>query len=189
MLHAVQGRITRIAPHQILMEVNGFTLSLKVPLPVSQALRPDTEAILYTVLHFPRDEGEATLYGFLSEVDRKFFLHLLKVRGLGVQRALALLSHFPLERLIQLIHTGNATALTQVKGIGKKLAQQIILDMQSTLKDFSMQPLSPHYEDAFEALVALGFSSQEAYTRLQAALKLSPDAPAEELVQLALRSS
>lgn len=189
MLYAVRGHLRRIAPHQVLLETGGFTISLKVPLSVSQSLSLDAETTLYTVLHFPREDGEATLYGFLSEQDRKLFLQLLRVRGLGAQRALAILSQFSADALLQIIHAGNATALSQVKGIGKKLAQQVILDMQPALKGLTLQPLSPYYEDAYEALIALGFAASEAHARLQAALKARPDAPAEELVQLALRSS
>lgn len=188
MLYAVRGYLRRIAPHQILMEVGSFIISLKVPLPVSQSLSVDAEAVLYTVLHFPREDGEAILYGFLSEQDRKLFLQLLRVRGLGAQRALAILSQFSGETLLQIIHAGDANALSQVKGIGKKLAQQVLLDMQPALKGLVIAPLSPHYEDAYEALIALGFAPSEAHTRLQAALKNAPDVSAEELVQLALRS-
>ncbi|MCS7296720.1 MAG: Holliday junction branch migration protein RuvA [Bacteroidia bacterium] len=189
MLYAVRGRIVSSAPHQVLMEVGGFTLTLRVPLSVSQGLTSQAECQLYTFLLLPKEEGEPLLYGFSTENERRLFMSLLRVNHLGPQKALALLSHYPADRLIQLIQTGNANALSQVKGIGKKLAQQIILDMQPILKDLPSSVFPPHYEDAYEALIALGFTSKEAHERLQLALQREAEASAERLVQLALQSS
>ncbi|MCS7153240.1 MAG: helix-hairpin-helix domain-containing protein [Bacteroidia bacterium] len=189
MLYAVKGRIARVMPHQVLVESGAFILAVRVPLSASRMLSDQSEVLLYTVLQLPREEGEPVLYGFLDEAERKMFVQLLRVRSLGPQKALALLSHFPAEVLLQLIHTGNAAALTQVKGIGKKLAQQIILDMQSILRGTAMQMPSPAYEEAYEALITLGLTPQEAHSRLQAALKSEESASAERLVQLALKSS
>lgn len=189
MLHRIRGTVVHIAPHQIFLEVEAFTLAVRVPLPVGQALRVGQEASLYTFLSFPREEGEAILYGFLSEQERRLFIQLLKVRQLGAQRALAILSHFPTEVLLQLIHSGNASALAEVKGIGKKLAHQIILDLQPLLKSLSPQTLPSAYNEAYEALIALGFTPQEAHARIQHAFQSAPDGTAEHLVRLALQSS
>ncbi|MCX7651951.1 MAG: Holliday junction branch migration protein RuvA [Bacteroidia bacterium] len=190
MFHALRGRLVRVTPHQAYIDVGGIIFSLRVPLSTTQKLTEQSEAILYTVLHLPREEGEPILYGFTDESERKLFLHLLKVRSLGPQKALTLLSHFAPEVLLQLIHSGNVEALTQVKGIGKKLAQQIILDMQSALKDFSLPTTSPVHEEAYEALIALGFTPQEAHTRLSKAIStLSKEASAEDIVQFALKHS
>jgi Holliday junction DNA helicase RuvA len=128
------------------------------------------------------------LYGFLTEEERRLFLLLRKVPRVGPQKALALLSHFAADQLVQLIHTGNAAAIATVKGIGKKLAQQILIDLQSALRDFSPSSASPGYQDAYEALLALGFAPAEAHTRLQAAQKVAPEGSAEALLQLALRN-
>ncbi|MCX8112046.1 MAG: Holliday junction branch migration protein RuvA [Bacteroidia bacterium] len=189
MIYAIQGKLIRVAPHQIWIQVGGFVFWLRVPLSVSQTLSHQSEALLYTLLHLPREEGEPVLYGFLGEEERRLFIQLLRVRNLGPQKALALISHFPTELLVQVIRAGDVSALTSVKGIGKKLAQQLILDMQPALQHFASHSLSPQYAEAYEALVTLGLTPQEAHTRLQAALKEEPEAPAEKLVQLALKSS
>ncbi|MEN3041386.1 MAG: Holliday junction branch migration protein RuvA [Bacteroidia bacterium] len=190
MLHALRGQLIRVTPHQVYMEIGGIIFTLRVPLSITQKLTEQSETMLYTVLHLPREEGEPTLYGFLSESERKLFLQLLRVRSLGPQKALALLSHFPPDILLQIIRREDVNALTEVKGIGKKLAQQIILDMQAALKDLPIPTMSPAYEEAYEALIALGFTTQEAHTRLAKVQSLSSsEISAEELVQLALKHS
>ncbi len=189
MLDFLRGRVVRAAPHQVLLEVGPFGVVVRVPLSVSRALTPDSEATLLTVLLLPREEGEPLLYGFLTEEERRLFLLLKGVSGVGAQKALALLSHFSPTQLIQLIQTGNPQALTTVKGIGKKLAQQILLDLGPALAKLPQATLPPAYNDAYQALLALGFPSAEAHARLEGAFRQAPEADAETLVQLALKNT
>lgn len=189
MLNHLCGTITHLNPHRLTLEVGGIGFTLYAPLLVTQRLAVGQPCTLLTVLYLPREEGEPTLYGFLREEERRLFQLLRKVPRLGPQKALDLLSHFPPEQLISLIHTQNAKALSAVKGIGPKLAQQILLELQSALKSWPAASLPPNYHEAHEALLALGFPPAEAHTRLQKALVQLPDAPAEELVRLALQFS
>lgn len=179
----------QVSPHRVIIEVCGVGFWLYTPLSVSQNLTPGQTCTLLTVLELPREEGEPTLYGFLREEERKLFGLLRKVPRLGPQKALALLSHFSPEQLIQLIHGQEAKALSTVKGIGPKLAQQILLDLQSALKSWPKSTFPPAYQEAYEALHSLGYTPTEAHARLQKALQQHPDAPAEELVRFALRFS
>ncbi len=189
MLDSLRGRVVRVAPHQVLVEVGNLGWLVRVPLSVSRELAPGTDITLLTVLILPREEGEPLLYGFLTEEERRLFLLLRGVSGVGAQKALALLSHFSPAQLTQLIRTGNAQALTAVKGIGKKLAHQILLDLGQAFAKLPPSSLPPAYNDAYQALLALGFASAEAQARLEAALRQAPEASAETLVQLALRNA
>lgn len=189
MLDYIRGRVVQVAPHQVLVEIGNLGWLLRVPLSVSRKLAPGTDTTLLTVLILPREEGELLLYGFLTEEERRLFLLLRGVSGVGAQKALALLSHFSPAQLTQLIQTGNTQALTTVKGIGKKLAQQILLDLGQAFAKFPQASLPPAYNDAYQALLALGFPSTEAQARLEAAFRQAPEANAETLVQLALRNA
>ncbi|MCX7607354.1 MAG: Holliday junction branch migration protein RuvA [Bacteroidia bacterium] len=189
MISYLTGKVTKVSPHLVILDREGIGFAVRVPLSVSQRLQPHQSCTLLTVFSLPREEGEPVLYGFLEEEERQLFLSLRKVPRIGTQKSLALLSHFSPAQLIQLIQTGNASALSTVKGIGKKLAQQILLDLQSALKDLPSATLPPHYQEVYEALLVLGFSPTEARTGLEKALREEPQASAERLLQLALKSS
>ncbi len=189
MLSYLSGKVIQVSPHRVIVEVHGLGFWLYTPLSVSKNLTPGQLCTFLTVLELPREEGEPVLYGFLHEEERKLFGLLRKVPRLGPQKALALLSRYSPEQLIQIIHAREVKALSSVKGIGPKLAQQILLDLQSALKSWPKPTLPPAYQEAYEALLSLGYTPAEAQTRLQKALQQHPDAPAEELVRLALKFS
>ncbi|MDW8134712.1 MAG: Holliday junction branch migration protein RuvA [Bacteroidia bacterium] len=188
MLAFIQGKVTRISPHQVIVKQGGIGFLVQTSLLTTQRLQTGQEVTFLTVLIFPREEGEATLYGFLEEEERKYFLLLRKVPRLGPQKALAILSHFSPAHLRQIIQTGNIAALSSVKGIGKKLAQQILLELQTILKELPIQTLPPSYQEAYEALLALGFTPSEATERLQKAYSTHPEFSTEELLQYALKN-
>ncbi|GIV24260.1 MAG: Holliday junction branch migration protein RuvA [Bacteroidia bacterium] len=189
MVAYLAGEVLALKPHQILMKVGPLGITLQVPLSVSKRLSVGQSCTLFTVLWLPREEGEPLLYGFLTEEERHFFLLLKKVPRVGPQKALALLSHFSPSQLMHLIQANDAKTISSIKGIGPKLAQHLLLELRSALKALPSASLPPAYQEAYEAMLALGFTAAEAHTRLEKALSTLPEGTAEDLLQIALKSS
>jgi Holliday junction DNA helicase RuvA len=184
MIDQIRGVPIRVAPHMAYLQVGAWVLEVKTSLQTARELTVGVETTLYTVLMLPREEGVPSLYGFATAEERQQFLSLLRVPRVGPQVALALLSQYTPAILAEHIRRKDAQALSRVKGIGTKLAQQIILELSGKLSTES--PMAPAYQEARAALLSLGFSAKEAEERLQAVYRLHPEAPAEELVRLAL---
>jgi len=184
MIDQIQGLAIQVAPHLAHVRVGAWTLEVKISLQTAQAISPGTEVRLYTVLLLPREEGMPALYGFATVEERQQFLALLRVPRVGPQIALAILSQYSPAILSEHIRQKDIKALSRVKGVGAKLAQQIILELEGKLPAESA--MAPSYGEARAALLSLGFSAKEADERLQRVYRLHPHAPAEELVRLAL---
>ena len=150
----------------------------------------------YTVLNVRDDAME--LYGFASKEEKRMFLQLTSVSGVGSKTALGLLGAMPLRDLNLAILLGDVNALSRAPGIGKKTAQRIALELKEkvTQADVSVQADSgapaameapaDHVVEAIEALTALGYSSVEARNAVSRVRDQSDKA--EELIRLALRA-
>ena len=150
----------------------------------------------YTVLNVRDDAME--LYGFASREEKRMFLQLTSVSGVGSKTALGLLGAMPLRDLNLAILLGDVNALSRAPGIGKKTAQRIALELKEkvTQADVSVQADSgapaameapaDHVVEAIEALTALGYSSVEARNAVSRVRDQSDKA--EELIRLALRA-
>ncbi len=184
MIDQIQGIAVQVAPHLAYIRVGAWTLEVKISLQTAQAISSGAEVRLYTVFLLPREEGIPALYGFATVEERQQFLALLRVPRVGPQVALAILSQYSPAVLSEYIRQKDVKALSRVRGVGTKLAQQIILELEGKLPTAS--GMNPSYTEARAALISLGFSGKEADERLQGVYRLHPNAPAEELVRLAL---
>ncbi len=186
MIDRIQGLPLQVSPHVAYLQIGAWVLEVRISLQTAQELSAYSgrEVTLNTVLMLPREEGVPVLYGFMRGEERQWFLALLRVPRVGPQVALAILSQYSPATLSEYIRKKDARALARVKGVGTKLAQQIILELEGKLPAES--PIAPSYAEARMALLSLGFSPKEADERLGGAYRLHPEAPAEELVRLAL---
>jgi len=184
MIEQIQGIAVQVAPHLAYIQIGAWTLEVRISLQTARAISSGAEVRLYTVLLLPREEGVPTLYGFATVEERQQFLALLRVPRVGPQVALAILSQYSPAALSEHIRRKDIKALCRVKGVGAKLAQQIILELEGKLPTESA--ISPNYAEARTALLSLGFSAKEADERLQRVYPLHPGSSAEELVRLAL---
>ena len=143
--------------------------------------------------YFAVREDAMTLYGFLSLESKSLFEKLIGVSSVGPKIALAALSTFKASEFIAAVLSGDATAVSKVPGIGKKMAQRIILELKGSLADASVDDLfstkageqAARLQGAKEALLAMGFTSAEA----DVALKDAPETLVTDsaLLQYALR--
>ena len=187
MLDHVQGVVIELEPTRCVLRCGGLGLDLMVPLSTSENLERGQEACLYTILHIA---DPPRLLAFATREEREFCRHLLKVNTVGPATALAVLSHASPPRLRRLLAEGDEGALTAVKGVGRKTAQRIILDLgELARRGGSLEEVGPAAQaarDAATALVALGYREEEARKLVDRAHRDRPEAPAGELIRLAM---
>lgn len=157
----IKGLVYEINPTNIVVENNGIGYEIIVPNPYVYSL--NKEEIVYLSQQVREDSN--TLYGFQNKEQKKVFLLLLKVKGVGPKSALAILAGASSEEIITAIENSDANYMTKFPGIGKKSAQQIILDLQGKVDFIADAPLkttkNPHIGDTILALEALGYSKKE----------------------------
>lgn len=171
----------------------GVGYLLVVPMSTYDALHPvaGQQVSLRTYQHVR--ENALTLYGFGSEEERELFLLLIeRVSGIGPAIALAVLSGMPVRTFKQGVVDGDIALLSQVKGLGKKTAERIILEMKDkvgvveTWQGAAGRPQGA--QDAEMALISLGYKQAEARKAVDRALKEHPEADSAELIRLGLRA-
>ncbi|MEO0136331.1 MAG: Holliday junction branch migration protein RuvA [candidate division WOR-3 bacterium] len=179
MIGRLKGIILEKNPPFLLLDVSGIGFLIQLPLNAFDLLTSNEEVILYTKCVIK--EEEMLLFGFLNKVELELFETLIAVPGLGPKSALTLLSNFSPEELTRAIEEENLDLLSSVPRIGKKLASKIILETKGKL---SFVRTSGNFEQALNALCALGLNRAEALARLKG---LPADLPIEELIKRALR--
>ncbi len=193
MIDHIRGRCLRKSPTGVVIEVGGLGLSVAVPLSSSERLGAvGSEVTLLTYLYVREDILE--LYGFSTAGERDMFALLIKVSGIGPKMALAILSRFSPDDLFSVVSDGDFKLLTTVKGIGKRTAERLMLDLRSVIDRRFETPVeavrgkpSPMRE-AMHALEALGFTLQQADDAVRKARReLGDDSSVEELVRAALK--
>jgi Holliday junction DNA helicase RuvA len=189
---SIQGRLALREPTRAVVEAGGIGYLVHVPLSTSEALPAvGKEARLF--LHPVVREDEWRLFGFATSREREVFRSLLRVSGVGPAVGLTLLSGLGCDEVVRAIATGDARALTRVKGVGRKTAERAIVELRGAFKDgapgsvASAEPAGPS-GDAVRALEALGMDPTEARRRVQAQLLLAgPKLPVPDIVRAALR--
>ena len=159
----IKGKISEVNPTNIVVDNNGIGYEVVVANPYEYNLNEERTVFISQQVR----EDSNVLYGFSNKEQKKVFLLLLKVKGVGPKSALAILAGGTSEEIIGAIENQDAVYLTKFPGIGKKSAQQIILDLQGKV-DFSMTNISSapkavnnYLSDAILALEALGYSKKE----------------------------
>jgi len=191
----IEGRLGERRPARLVIEAGGVGYDLAVPLTVDFPVR---EGRVRAWTHLVVREDAHLLFGFPDRPLRELFRLLLEVRGVGPGAALAVLSNLPPEELLGAIAGQDAKPFLRVKGIGKKTAEQILLDLREKVQRFridgqhgTLVPAAPParrgIEDAVRALVSIGYSEKEAKKSVErAAEKVSAD-DLESLVRAALQ--
>lgn len=184
MISFLEGEIADKGAGRVVLSVGGVGYDVLVPAStISKLPAVGTPARLLTRLHV-RDDA-LTLFGFATSDERTLFDLLVTVTGVGPKLALSFLSVLSADAIRRAVTAGDVAALTVVPGVGKKMAQRVVLDLRDKLGGEGV-PLSGPLADVREALLSLGLSPQEASEALGG---LGPDAdrPVEELLREALR--
>lgn len=190
MIDYVKGVLTALEPTYAVVEAGGVGYALHIPVSTFGRLKTGAETRLFT--HHHQREDAVRLYGFATERERTAFEMLIKVKGIGPQIALAVLSGMTVDELGASIGGENFAALRRVKGVGEKMAKQIVLDLKDSAAVFGSAAVtavvaSGSEGDAIAALVRLGFRQPQAEKAVaKAREKLAPDASVQELIKEAL---
>ncbi len=196
MIASLRGTLAAKSPTEAVIDVHGVGYSLSIPLSTYEKLGElRSEVFLYTHQHVREDSLQ--LFGFFTEDERAMFRLLLGVTGIGPKMALGILSGIPVADLRRHLVAGNLAALTAISGIGKKLAERLVLELREKIARTEIggePPAGPPDEqirvrrEALMALVSLGFTRTAADKALRAAIeeKEGPTAPLETLIKLAL---
>ena len=189
MIASLRGTVESLSSDFAIINVNGVGFKVYMPTSVLSTLgRIGEEVRLHTHLHLKEDE--ATLYGFGSADELTLFQTLISVSGLGPKMGLAMLSAMTVDQVVMAIATGSADLLIRVPGIGRKMADRIILELKEKigtgLITTPAAQLAQENSDVLGALTSLGYSISEA-SRAVATLPPSSDMPLEEKIKLALQ--
>ncbi|MFQ6122290.1 MAG: Holliday junction branch migration protein RuvA, partial [Dehalococcoidales bacterium] len=177
MISTLQGKVESLGSDWAIINVGGIGFQVYMPTSTLSVLGGvGKEVKLYTHLHLREDN--ATLYGFASTEELTLFQSLIGVSGLGPRLALAMLSAMNTEQLVTAIATGSTDLLTIIPGVGKKVANRLILELKEKIgAGWITTPatqLAQENTDVLAALTALGYSASEA-TKAVATLPPSSD--------------
>ena len=189
MIAGLRGKLESLGSDWAIINVGGIGFQVYMPTSTLSTLGTIGEEVqLHTHLHLREDN--ATLYGFASADELGLFQTLIGVSGLGPKLALAMLSAMGVEKLVMGIATGSADLLTEVPGIGKKMANRLILELREKVAagwvTTPAAQLAEENTDVLAALTSLGYSVAEA-TRAVATLPPSSNLSLEEKIKLALQ--
>ncbi len=197
MIASLRGILAAKSPTEAVIDVHGVGYALSIPLSTYEKLG-DLQSEVFLFAHQHVREDSLQLFGFFTEDERTMFRLLLGVTGIGPKMAQGILSGIPVPELRNHLVSGNLTALTAVSGIGKKLAERLVLELREKIARSEIggpAPAGPPdnqtraRHEAVLALVSLGFPRPVAERALRAALQESQSAevPLESLIKLALR--
>lgn len=191
MYEYISGTVAEAAPAYAVIDAGGVGYYLHISLETFAAVEHAREARLY--VHYIVREDAQLLYGFATRGERELFRLLISVSGVGGNTARMILSTYSPRELQGIIAAGNAVLLKNVKGLGLKTAQKIIVELSGKLavrepEDApGVQAAATQAEEALAALVMLGFSKAAAEKVLHAVVRESPAASVEEMVRKALK--
>ncbi|MBN8719283.1 Holliday junction DNA helicase subunit RuvA [Hydrobacter penzbergensis] len=193
MIAFVRGQFVVKTPARIVVDVNGVGYDLQVSLNTYAAISNKESGLLFTYLHIT--ENAHTLYGFAELAEKELFLQLISVSGVGATTARMMLSGMKPEEITRAIVQGNTRQLESIKGIGKKSAERLIVELKDKLGKQALQGPAmagmPHSvdADAVHALVALGIGRPMAEQAVKKTMgSLAADASLETIIKEALKN-
>lgn len=191
MLEYIIGRPAEVTPAYAVIDNNGLGYGVNITLidyPHIAAAKQDVKLYLYEAIR----EDAHVLYGFLDKESRELFLLLISVSGVGPNTARLILSSMTAKQLEGAIAAGNDAQLKAVKGIGGKTAQRIIVDLKDKIKGVSGALITSTlagetYQDALDALVALGYTQQQSQKVLGKIFSDTPSVSTEDAIRQAFK--
>jgi Holliday junction DNA helicase RuvA len=193
MIAHLRGRLFAKQPGQAIVEAGGVGYDVTISVPTFTALpREGGEVSLY--IYTQVREDTLALYGFLERDEKRLFERLITVSGVGPKLAVTILSGLNPERTVAAIRAQDHATLTRIPGVGKKLAERLVVELKDKLEEFAMAPvaagvMAPAAEDVLSALVNLGYQRPAAQKAIEAAVEKDQAAGEnfDELFRMALK--
>lgn len=190
MIEYIKGALAELTPASVVIECGGIGYLLYISLSTFSSLEGVKESKL--LVHEVIREDAHQLYGFATEQERVLFRALIGVSGVGANTARMILSSFQAPELETVIVNGDHARLKNVKGIGAKTAQRIIVDLKDKIKPMGdaliLQPMlgSEVFDEALSALVMLGFPRPQSQKVLKKIFDANPSVKVEVAIKQAL---
>lgn len=188
----IDGKLAFKSPAYVIIDVGGVGYQINISVNTYAKLGDAERCRLYTWLHV-KEDGH-TLYGFADEGEKRLFVHLISVSGIGPNTARMMLSSISPEEIQTAIVKGNVSVIQRIKGIGPKSAQRLILELQDKLRKdgpdtlINVPAAVTARDEALSALMMLGFVRNAAEKVLDQEIKKQPDQTVEQLIKAALRN-
>jgi len=176
MIYSLKGKIKRVDDNVLVVDVNGVGYEVFCSFNSIDELVGEEEKLVYTYMHVREDI--CMLFGFSNLSEKKMFLNLISINGIGPKMAISILSGMSAKMLASAVVNGNVGMLTKVKGLGKKTAERIVLELkekveenikveQSQFDGFENvvvveESLTRDMVDAIQVLIELGIKKEEA---------------------------
>jgi Holliday junction DNA helicase RuvA len=193
MIAFVRGHFTVKTPARIVVDVNGVGYELQVSLNTYATISNKDSGQLFTYLHIT--ENAQTLYGFAELAEKELFLQLISVSGVGAATARMMLSGMKPDEIARAIIQGNTKQLEGIKGIGKKSAERLIVELRDKLSKHALESslnagTTPSADaDAVNALMALGIGRPVAEQAVKKTMSsVAAGASLEIIIKLALKN-
>lgn len=204
MIEYIKGKLADLTPTYAVLEAAGVGYAIHIALPTYSSLagKEEQETKLYVTEIIREDTHD--LYGFFTRGERELFMMLMTVSGIGANTARMIMSAYSASEIRQIIATGNARALSQVKGLGPKTAQRIIVDLKDKVLKVDLESQEPGNksqdglllsvevdnevkQEAVSALTMLGFAAAASGKVVDKILKDEPNASVEQVIKKALK--
>ena len=188
----LKGEFVLKTPAAVQVDVNGVGYEVQISLNTFSRIQSLDRGVLFTHLHIQEDKH--TLYGFFETAEKEMFLQLIGISGVGAATARMMLSSMKPEEISRAITQGNAKALESIKGIGKKTAERIILELRDKMGKFqpgsNISPLINNSleQDALNALIALGIARNTGEIVVRKVLAAEPGLKVEDIIKKALKA-
>ena len=193
MIAFVRGQFAVKTPGRVVVDVNGVGYDLQISLNTYSAISNKESGQLFTYLHIT--ENAQTLFGFAEPAEKEIFLQLISVSGVGASTARMMLSGMRPDEIARAIIQGNTRQLESIKGIGKKSAERLIVELrdklgkQSIESSFSVAGVQTMDADAVNALIALGISRPMAEQAVKKTMaSVAEQASLEDIIKQALKN-
>jgi Holliday junction DNA helicase RuvA len=191
MIISLTGTFVQKTPSFIHLNVMGVGYEVQISLNTYSAIQDKQEGTLVTYLQIKEDAH--TLFGFAEQAEKELFIQLINVNGVGASTARMMLSAMKPAELRSAIASGNTGALEKIKGIGRKSAERIILELRDKMVKAGVESTSTGFihntveNDALNALMALGIPRNNAESALKKAKTISPEDNLESLIKKSLQ--
>ena len=175
MIAHLRGKLIDKQPGQAIVEAGGVGYDVAISVPTFTAL-PGLGAEASLFIHTQVSDDAIALFGFLEREEKRLFERLITVSGVGPKLAIKMLSGLEPERAVQAIKSSDHAQLTRIPGVGKKLAERLVVELKDKLDDFAVAPVAAAgvkgaaVEDVLSALVNLGYQRPAAEKAIEQAV-------------------